>query len=130
MREIIIAGAGYAGLRAALDLGAAQRKGQLGEARLTVVDRNDYHQVVTWLHDVAAASVEAEAARIPLSRLLGDGTLNVMQGDVRGLAPKEQRILLMDGTLLSYDRVVVALGSETLWPPVPGLRDHALPIRW
>ena len=130
MREIIIAGAGYAGLRAALDLGAAQRKGQLGEARLTVVDRNDYHQVVTWLHDVAAASVEAEAARIPLSRLLGDGTLNVMQGDVRGLAPKEQRILLMDGTLLSYDRVVVALGSETLWPPVPGLRDQALPLRW
>ena len=148
--HIIILGAGYAGLRAALDLAKAKRKGQLGAASITLVDRNDYHQVVTWLHNIAAAAIEPKMARIPLKKLLplhnpanlrggrgGAGGITFQQATVEGIAPNEQRVILKDGTTgtparfsLVYDRLVVALGSETVWPPIMGLRDHALPMRW
>ena len=50
----VFVGAGYAGLRAGLDLAAAAARDEL-VGRVTVVDRHDYHQVITWLHEVAAA---------------------------------------------------------------------------
>lgn len=128
--HILILGAGYAGLRTALDLAEAKRRGELDKATITLVDRNDYHQVVTWLHEIAAAKKEPERARIPLERLLGEGGVSLVQASVRGIAPLEQRVLLADGSSLTYDRLVVALGSITVWPPIEGLRDHALPMRW
>lgn len=129
--KIVIAGAGYAGLRTAMDLARAKRKGELGdEVSVTLVDRNDYHQVITWLHEVAAASIEPEEARIPLAQLVGEGGIELVQATVRGIAPREQRLLLENGEALLYDRLVVALGSVTVWPPIEGLREHALPMRW
>ncbi len=128
--HILVLGAGYAGLRTALDLAEAHRRGELDGARVTLVDRNDYHQVITWLHKVAAASVEPSEARIPLDTLLGERGVTFLQAEVRGVAPREKRVLLADGSSLEYDRLVVALGSVTVWPPIPGLRDHALPMRW
>jgi NADH dehydrogenase len=128
--NILILGAGYAGLRAALDLAAATRDGKAGDTTVTLLDRNDYHQVITWLHEVAAASVAPEETAIPLERLLKQGGAAIRQATVRGIAPREQRVLLDDGEALSYDRLVVALGSETVWPPIEGLREHALAMRW
>lgn len=128
--EILILGAGYAGLRAALDLAEFKRRGELGNATITLVDRNDYHQVITWLHEVAAAKIAPDKARIPFERLFKDSTISVVRGSVQGIAPREKRVILDGGTLLSYDRLVIALGSGTTWAPVPGLKEFALPLRW
>lgn len=49
MKEIIILGAGYAGLRA---LHVLQKSG--ADVHITLVDRNDYHYESTSLHEVAA----------------------------------------------------------------------------
>ncbi len=128
--DIVILGAGYAGLRTALDLAEAKRKGELEEATITLVDRNDYHQVITWLHEVAAAKVAPDKARVPFDRLFKDDIVRLVKGTVRGISPQEQCVVLEEGDLIRYDRLVVALGSSTWWPPIPGLRDHALPMRW
>jgi len=53
----------------------------------------------------------------------------VSQAEVRALDP-ENRQILTDKGALPYDRLVVALGSEAAAPPIPGLREHALPLRW
>jgi len=140
--NILILGAGYAGLRAALDLAKAKRKGRLQGVSITLIDRNDYHQVITWLHDIAAAAIKPEVARIPLEKLLGlsdssstrteqrDAIITFQQATVQGIAPNEQRVILQDGTTLLYDRLVVGLGGETAWAPIEGLREYALPMRW
>ncbi|HET6848586.1 MAG TPA: FAD/NAD(P)-binding protein, partial [Gaiellales bacterium] len=49
--HIVIAGAGYAGLHVALRLAARLRTHP--DVELTLVDRHDYHQVVTELPRVA-----------------------------------------------------------------------------
>lgn len=128
--DILILGAGYGGLRAALDLAEFKRKGELEGATITLVDRNDYHQVITWLHEVAAAKIAPDKARISFERLFPDDMIKIVKGTVRGIAPREQRVMTAEGDLLSYDRLVIALGSGTAWAPIPGLKENALPMRW
>jgi NADH dehydrogenase len=126
--RIVILGAGYAGLRAALDL--AEARAETPQIKQVVlVDRNDYHQVVTWLHQVAAAAMEPERARLPLRKVLPKQGLNVLQAEVTGLKLANNRVVTSAGEL-EYDRLLIALGSETLWPDIPGLREHAWPLRW
>ena len=66
--HIVIAGAGYAGLHVALRLTAKLRRDP--EVGLTLVDRHDYHQVITELPRVAGGTRAAEAVRIALQDVL------------------------------------------------------------
>ena len=66
---IVVAGAGYAGLHVALRLTAKQRKNPTVE--LTLVDRHDYHQVITELPRVAGGTRAGDAVRIPLEDTRG-----------------------------------------------------------
>src|SRR3974390_3707662 len=66
--QIVVAGAGYAGLHIALRLTAKLRKNRAVE--LTLVDRHDYHQVITELPRVAGGTRAAGAVRIPLQDML------------------------------------------------------------
>jgi NADH:ubiquinone reductase (H+-translocating) len=65
---IVVAGAGYAGLHVALRLTAKLRNHPKME--LTLVDRHDYHQVLTELPRVAGGTRAAGAVRIPLQDML------------------------------------------------------------
>jgi NADH dehydrogenase FAD-containing subunit len=62
--QIVIAGAGYAGLHVALRLTAKLRHDP--KIELTLVDRHDYHQALTELPRVAGGTRAADAVRIPL----------------------------------------------------------------
>ena len=61
---IVVAGAGYAGLHVALRLAARLRDNPVVE--IILVDRHDYHQVITELPRVAGGTRAADAVRIPL----------------------------------------------------------------
>ena len=60
--QIVIAGAGYAGLHIALRLSLPA----------TLVDQHPYHQVITELPRVATGTRAADAVRLPVKRLLGE----------------------------------------------------------
>ena len=63
--QIVVAGAGYAGLHVAMRL-TAKLRGHPAIG-LTLVDRHDYHQVITELPRVAGGTRAADAVRIPVS---------------------------------------------------------------
>ncbi len=125
---IVVLGAGYAGLRCISTLAHARQHGSL-HARLVLVDRYPYHQFITWLHEVASEAIPAERARIPLDRLLPTEHVDFVRTEVTRLIPPERRVLT-DQNDFTYDRLVIALGSDTAWPPIPGLREHAFALRW
>ncbi|MDQ7029418.1 MAG: NAD(P)/FAD-dependent oxidoreductase [Ardenticatenia bacterium] len=125
---IVVLGAGYAGLRCVFTLLHARQQGLL-DFPLVLVERHKYHQLVTWLHEVACDAIPAERARIPLTRLISDDQVKLVHAEVTGLDP-ERRLVITDTEPVPYGRLVVALGSEPAWPPIPGLRDHALTLRW
>src|ERR1043165_9238914 len=79
--QIVVAGAGYAGLHVALRLTARLRNNPAVE--LILVDRHDYHQVLTELPRVAGGTRAADAVRIPLQDMLAKG-VRFVQAEVSG----------------------------------------------
>ncbi|MEI6775402.1 MAG: NAD(P)/FAD-dependent oxidoreductase [Chloroflexales bacterium] len=126
--HIVILGAGYAGLRTALNLDRLLRERGMDDT-VTLVDQNSYHQLIQKIHVTATSRSHSPEAIYSLGRILDSRQITFVQGQVRSIALVEREVLLEDGRDLPYDRLVIALGSETAYYNVPGAREHSLPLR-
>jgi NADH:ubiquinone reductase (H+-translocating) len=122
--RIVIAGAGYAGLHAALRLATRLRDNP--EAAPTLVDRHDYHQVLTELPRVAAGTRAADAVRIPLEDVLSE-RVRFVEAAITGFDLPDRRLLTEAGAI-PYNRLLLALGSRPNDFAIPGLAERALSL--
>jgi NADH:quinone reductase (non-electrogenic) len=128
MPRIIVLGAGFAGLWAAI--GAARKREEIGaraaELEILVVDRNPYHNI-----RVRNYEVDLSAAAIPLAKLLDPVGVKHLLADVQAIDLTNQRVAVAGSNgreTLAYDRLVLALGSELVRPAIPGLAEHAFDV--
>ena len=122
--QIVIAGAGYAGLHVALRLTAKRRDDP--QMAVTLVDRHDYHQALTELPRVAAGTRAADAVRIPLHDVL-DKQVRFVQTEIDDIDVAGQQLLTGIGPI-SWRRLVLALGSRPNDFAIPGLAERALQL--
>jgi hypothetical protein len=122
--RIVIAGAGYAGLHAALRL-ATKLKDDPG-VELTLIDRHDYHQALTELPRVAAGTRAADEVRIPLERVLAE-RVRFVETEVVGFDLRGQALETKDGPV-AYTRLVLALGSRPNDFAIPGLAERTISL--
>ena len=125
MARILVLGAGFAGLWAAV--GAARKLDELGEAaEILVIDRNPYHNIRVRNYEVDLSDVA-----LPLAEFLDPIGIRHVIAEVCAIDPVEQRVTISTNArreVLSYDRVVMTLGSELVRPPVPGLASHGFDV--
>jgi NADH:ubiquinone reductase (H+-translocating) len=121
--QIVIAGAGYAGLHVALRLTAKRRN---GPEMVTLVDRYDYHQALTELPRVAAGTRAADAVRIPLQDVLAK-QVRFVRTEINAIDVAGQRLLTGAGPI-GWRWLVLALGSRPNDFAIPGLAQRALPL--
>jgi NADH dehydrogenase len=121
---IVVAGAGYAGLHVALRLTAKLRDDPVVE--LILVDRHDYHQVITELPRVAGGTRAADAVRIPLQDMLAT-RVRFVQTEINGFDLASRRLLTGAGPI-GWSRLVLALGSRPNDFAIPGLAERALSV--
>ncbi|MDB5082023.1 MAG: hypothetical protein JWP00_3947 [Chloroflexi bacterium] len=126
MPKLLILGGGYAGLAVAQRLDAISR-GRTGW-EITLVDQRDFHLLQVRVHEVAANTIPVEKVSIPFNELLDGRKVKFVQAQIQEILPLEKKVLTSAGPL-EYDRLVVALGSETRYPPIPGLREHTFPMK-
>ena len=122
--EIVVAGAGYAGLHVALRLTAKLRNNPMTD--LILVDRHDYHQVLTELPRVAGGTRAADAVRIPLQEVLAK-RVRFIRTEINGFDLAGRR-LLTEGGPIGWTRLVLALGSRPNDFAIPGLAQRALSL--
>ena len=127
MTRIVVLGAGFAGLWAAI---AAARKrdeiGANGDIEIHLVDRNPYHNIRVRNYEADLGEVA-----IPLPQLLDPVGVSHGIGEVEAIDPVRREISLVTSggdQLLAYDRLVLALGSEVMRPDIPGLAEHAFDV--
>ncbi len=126
--HILIIGAGYAGLRTAIELD--RRRAAYGEQlEVTLLDQHPYHQLVQELHLAATTAPDPTNVIVPLQTIFQRRAVQVYQGRVQRIEPLARRVRLADGRSLSYDRLLLALGAETNYAHVPGAPQHTLPLR-
>jgi NADH dehydrogenase len=125
--QVLILGAGYAGLRTALSL--EQLVGEQGvDVQITLVEQNPYHQIIQVLHRTAVAAKD-DGAAIALADILKGRRITLAQGRAARIDPLQRCVELADGTVLGYDRLVIALGGESDDRGISGAREHTLPLR-
>ncbi len=121
-RRILILGGGYVGMYTALRL---QRALRAGEASITLVDPQSHMTYQPFLPEAAAGSLEPRHVVVPLRRVLP--RCRVVAGAVTSVGHAEHRVVVQPAEgpelELSYDLLIVALGSVSRLLPIPGLAD-------
>jgi NADH dehydrogenase len=123
--HILIVGGGYVGMYTALRL---QRKMRRNEARITVVDPQNYMTYQPFLPETAAGSLEPRHVVVPLRKVLKRS--RVLTGLVTSIdhANRTATVLPVEGPEypIRYDVIVVAPGSVVRTLPIPGLAEHGI----
>jgi NADH dehydrogenase len=102
----VIVGAGFAGIYAAKDLGKAA-------VNVTVVDKHNHHLFQPMLYQVATAGLSESDIASPIRSVLRRQTnTQVLLGDVTEVRPNQREIGLGDGSILSYDYLIIAAGAR------------------
>lgn len=125
MKQIVVLGAGFAGLIAAV--GAARRLAELeidkSDVAVSVVNRDEWHSI-----RVRNYETELGDTLVPLDDVLSPIGVDLRIGKVTGVDCARHEIAVAGQPNLHYDRLVFALGSELVRPPIPGLAEHGFDI--
>ncbi|HET9069526.1 MAG TPA: FAD-dependent oxidoreductase, partial [Amaricoccus sp.] len=123
LHHVVIAGAGFAGLKLAQDLKGAP-------VRITVLDQRNHHLFQPLLYQVATTLLSTSEIAWPIRRLFRNRPeVTTLLGRVRGVDGAGRRVLLADGSAVPYDTLVLATGARHAYfghdewePSAPGLK--------
>lgn len=125
-KHIVILGAGYGGLLSALTVRKYLNK---SEAKVTVVNQFSTHQIITELHRLAAGNISEQAIALPLQKLFKGKDIDLRIAKVDSFSVEDKVVKLDDGSSLSYDALVVGLGSITAYFGIPGLEEYSMVLK-
>ncbi|WP_042350604.1 NAD(P)/FAD-dependent oxidoreductase [Bacillus massiliigorillae] len=125
-KHIVILGAGYGGLLSALTVRKYLNK---SEAKVTVVNQFPTHQIITELHRLAAGNINEQALALPLQKLFKGKDIDLRIAKVDSFSVEDKVVKLDDGSSLSYDALVVGLGSITAYFGIPGLEEYSMVLK-
>lgn len=120
-RNVVILGGGFAGLYTALEL---LRLPNAAASHITLVDRQDRFLFAPLLYEYLTGEMEEWEIAPPLRSLLPPPS-TVLQDHVTQIDLNHRQIHLAQGSPLSYDALVIALGGETPDFGIPGVAEHA-----
>jgi NADH dehydrogenase len=136
-RKIVILGAGFGGIKAAFSICRAIESRKLQDKyELVLVDKNFYHTYTPTLYEVATTSKET-ASQVNLEQIVTFSIPQIFKG--RCLTFLQKTVAKVDliggdvhfhgGEKLKFDYLVFALGAETNYFDIPGLKENSLSLK-
>src|ERR1035437_2222094 len=104
-KNIIVIGAGYGGLTAALRLERLLKK--KGSFNIHLIDKNPYHTIKTQFHEAAVRKAEVS---IPIYKILKNRNIQFHLGEVKNIDVQNKTVQI-DDKLLPFLFLVIAIGS-------------------
>lgn len=119
MKNLVILGGGYGGMKALTGLLALDLPDDL---QITVVDKNPYHSYKTEFHTIVAGTAADIDVR---SNFPKHDRVNYEFGTVRSIDYEHNEIYFRNRTtVISYDYLIIGLGSEDAYHGVEGAAQH------
>lgn len=136
MKTILILGAGFGGVRAALDL--EKRLAGNKDWQIVVVDRNSFQTFTPNLYEIASAvKVEEEpyyvklrgSVAIPYGHIFKNKKIDFIQADIRNINLSESLVTTGGGEELEFEYLVIALGAEVNTFGTEGVLEYAYKMK-
>ncbi|MDL1912334.1 NAD(P)/FAD-dependent oxidoreductase [Chloroflexi bacterium CFX6] len=120
--HVVIVGAGFGGLTAAKKLRNAP-------VRITLVDRNNYHLFQPLLYQVAIAGLVPSQVAYPLRTVFrNQKNLTFQMGEVTTI-DFEARYIKLNGSVIAYDYLVLAVGGETNFFGMESVQQNGFQVK-
>lgn len=126
--KICILGGGFGGLYTALRLSQLPWE-STPKPEIILVDQSDRFVFSPLLYELLTRELQTWEIAPPYSELLEGTGIQFYQSTVSAIDINQQTVQLANQSELNYDRLVLALGGETLLDLVPGATDNAYPFR-
>lgn len=120
-KHIVIVGAGYAGILTAKKLAKKFKKDD--KVKITIIDKNPYHTMLTELHEVAAGRVDEDSIRISLKKVFAGRKVNVKLDLVESIDFANKKVIGKNEEY-DYTYLVMAAGSKPTFFGVLGAEEN------
>ncbi len=120
---MVVVGAGFGGLAAARALADAP-------VDVTIIDAHNHHTFQPLLYQVATAGLDGDDVTYATRGIFHrQSNASVRMGRVVGGDLDDRRLDLADGSTLTYDHLVLAVGAVSDTFGIPGVVEHAFGLK-
>ena len=121
--HVVIVGGGFAGV------GCARRLAGRDDVRITLIDRNNYHQFQPLLYQVATSQLASSDIAYSLRKLFHDHiNVDVKLAEVAAVDTATHTVTTTDGDEFTGDALVIAAGAEPNFFRTVGAAEHTFPL--
>ena len=120
--SVVIIGAGFGGMEAAKKLADAP-------VRITMLSRDNYHLFQPLLYQVAIAGLVPTQIAYPVRSIFRQQqNFNFQMGEVTSI-DFDQRFVHMNGSVIGYDYLILAIGGQTNFFHMQSIEENGLELK-
>jgi len=120
-KHAVVIGAGFGGLA------CAKKLRKLDSYSVTLIDRNPYQLFSPLLYQVATASLPEDDIAFPVRTAYQD--VQFVRAEVTNVDATKKELILSNGKTISYDDLILAVGSEGTTFGIPGVAENAFQMK-
>jgi len=121
--RVVVVGGGFGGMTAAKALAKLP-------VDVTLVDRHNFHTFSPLLYQVATSGLAPDDIAPNLRGIVqAHANIDARMAEVHGVDFERHEVLVDPGRALPYDVLILAAGTVSSDFGVPGVRDHAIPLK-
>jgi NADH dehydrogenase len=121
--HVVVLGGGFGGV------GCARELAKHDDVRVSLVDRNNYHQFQPLLYQVATSQLAPSDIAYSLRKLFSDDQdVDIVLGEVDSLDLAGHAVTTTDGLRVAGDVLVLAAGSRPNFFRTEGAEEHTFPL--
>jgi NADH dehydrogenase len=122
-KHVVIVGGGFAGIACARELA------KHSNVRITLLDKNNYHQFQPLLYQVATAQLAPSDVSYALRKIFsGAKNVDVKLTEVAAIDPTAKTVTTAAGEVYRGDYLVLAVGAQANFFNTPGADRHTVPM--
>ncbi len=121
-KKVVIVGGGFGGIETAKQLAKNQ------DIEVILITKNPYFEYYPALYKLVTGALAIDVC-IPYNKIFRKGNVSVIEGTYHSYDKNKKEINLYDGQTFSYDYLVLAMGSQTNYFGIPGIKEFAFSFK-